>query len=84
MQEFRKYFEKLIEMFASIGDVLPRFQIYEKLFGNHVRLVESLSVVYLDIMRFCIDAKRIFRRSSARKCDFLLTEKVLHCCSYTH
>jgi hypothetical protein len=48
-------------MFANIGDVLPRFKIYEKLFSNHEVLIQSLSKVYVDIIEFCTDAKRIFR-----------------------
>lgn len=49
-------------MFARIGDVLPRFLIYERLFLNHERLIEALSVAYLDIITFCCDAKAVFRR----------------------
>ena len=49
-------------MFARIGDVLPRFRTYERLFSNHDRLVEALSMAYLDIITFCINAKAVFRR----------------------
>ena len=49
-------------MFASIGDVLPRFQVYEKLFHNHERLIHALSVAYVDVIVFCSDAKAVFRR----------------------
>lgn len=49
-------------MFARIGDVLPRFQIYEKLFPNHERLTHALSVAYVDVIVFCSDAKGVFRR----------------------
>lgn len=61
-REFGKYFEKLVEMFARIGDVLPRFRVYEKLFPGHEQLVQSLSIVYVDIIKFCTDAKAIFRQ----------------------
>lgn len=61
-REFGKYFEKLVDMFARIGDVLPRFQVYEKLFPNHKRLTHALSVAYVDVIVFCSDAKAIFRR----------------------
>ena len=61
-REFGKYFEKLVEMFARIGDVLPRFRVYEKLFPGHEQLVQSLSIVYVDIIEFCADAKVIFRQ----------------------
>ena len=49
-------------MFSRIGDILPRFQVYEKLFPNHERLVHALSVAYVDIIAFCSDAKAVFRR----------------------
>ena len=49
-------------MFARIGDVLPRFQVYEKLFRNHERLIHALCVAYVDIIVFCSDAKAVFRR----------------------
>lgn len=61
-REFGKYFDKLVEMFARIGDVLPRFRVYEKLFPGHEQLVQSLSIVYLDIIKFCTDAKAVFRQ----------------------
>lgn len=62
-REFGKYYDKLVDMFNCIGDILPRFQSYEKLFPSHVRLVEALSVIYVDILRFCHDAKLVFRRA---------------------
>lgn len=49
-------------MFERIGDVLPQFRIYERLFSNHERLVQALSVVYVDILKFCTDAKAVFRK----------------------
>ena len=48
-------------MLARIGDVLPRFRVYEKLFPSHERLLEALSVVYLDIIKFCERAKATFQ-----------------------
>ena len=61
-REFGKYFEKLIDMFERIGDVLPRFQAYERLFPSNERLVQSLSTAYVDILKFCSDVKAVFRR----------------------
>ena len=49
-------------MFVQIGDVLPRFHVYERLFGRHELVVEALSDVYVDIINFCIDVKAIFRQ----------------------
>ena len=49
-------------MFARIGDILPQFQVYEKLFPDHERLIHAISVAYVDIIVFCSDAKAVFRR----------------------
>ena len=78
-------------MFARIGDVLPRFRTYERLFSNHERLVEALSVAYLDIIMFCTNAKAVFRhgqrapsRSSEAKEGSALLAQLLYyhiCCT---
>ena len=51
-------------MFVRIGDVLPRFRIYEKLFPDHDRLRQALSKAYVDVLEFCRQAKLIFRKKS--------------------
>ena len=63
--EYSKYFDRIVDMFARIGDVLPRFRGYENLFPNHDRLIQALSV---DILTFCTEAKAVFRsgRRSSR------------------
>ena len=48
--------------FTQIGDVLPRFQIYEHLFAKHELVVQALSDVYVDIISFCSAAKCVFRQ----------------------
>ena len=53
-------------MFARIGDVLPRFRDYERLFPDHERLLQALSIVYVDIMKFCVEAKAVFRQAKHR------------------
>ena len=61
-------------MFERIGDVLPRFRTYERLFSNHEHLIRALSVAYFDIITFCADAKAVFRRgqrSSSELSDHL-------------
>ena len=50
-------------MFSRISDLLPRLRIYEKLFPNHEILVQSLSIIYFDVLTFCSDAKIMFRRA---------------------
>lgn len=48
-------------MFVRIGDLLPQFRVYEKLFPSPERLVQALSLAYVDIITFCAHAKAIFR-----------------------
>ena len=50
-------------MFSRISDLLPRLRIYEQLFPNHDSLVQSISCVYFDVLTFCSDAKKMFRRA---------------------
>ncbi|KAL8770537.1 MAG: hypothetical protein Q9209_003793 [Squamulea sp. 1 TL-2023] len=59
---FGEYFERIVEMFARIGDLLPRFRVYENLFPSHERLVHALSITYIDVLVFCTEAKTVFRR----------------------
>lgn len=62
-RESGKYFEKIADMFNRISDLLPRLRVYEQLFPNHESLVQALSVIYLDVLKFCSDAKTMFRRT---------------------
>ncbi|KAL8655330.1 MAG: hypothetical protein Q9226_003086 [Calogaya cf. arnoldii] len=66
--EYSKYFERIVDMFASIGDLLPRFRVYENLFPSQERLVQALSITYIDVLTFCTEAKAVFRseRRSSR------------------
>ena len=67
-------------MLAQIGDVLPRFRIYERLFKNHERLLVALSTVYHDVLRFCIASKDLFvkaRKSKSRWSVKLLAEVLI-------
>ncbi|KAJ4358816.1 hypothetical protein N0V95_002738 [Ascochyta clinopodiicola] len=54
--------EKLVETLAQIGDILPRFRVYEILFNNHERVLVALSAVYLDLLRFCVVTKNFFAK----------------------
>ena len=49
-------------MLTRIGDNLPRCQIYQSLFPSHGRLLQAISVVYLNVIHFCLEAKMIFRK----------------------
>ncbi|KAI9861085.1 MAG: hypothetical protein M1813_005514 [Trichoglossum hirsutum] len=59
---FEKYFKKLIDMFMWIGDILPRCRVYWSLFPSHEQLLQAISLAYLDVIHFCVDAKAIFRK----------------------
>ena len=59
---FEKYFKKLIDMFERIGNILPTCEVYQSLFPSHGRLLQAISVVYVDIIHFCVDAKTTFRK----------------------
>jgi len=59
--DFDKYFDKLIDMFEKIGEVLPRLQVYTRLFPNHQRLLDKISGAYLGIINFCMEAKQVFK-----------------------
>jgi len=58
--EAGRFQEKLVDMLAQIGDVLPRFRIYENLYRDHERLLVALSRAYLDILQFCVHTKDFF------------------------
>ena len=49
-------------MFSSISNIIPRLQVYERLFPDHERLIQAMSAVYFDVLHFCSDAKKVFRR----------------------
>ena len=60
-------------MFNRISDLLPRLRIYEQLFPTHERLVQSLSKIYFDVLKFCSEAKAVFRQ--AKRAMFTLVWK---------
>jgi hypothetical protein len=50
-------------MLAQIGDVLPRFHIYQIVFRNHEKLLLALSDAFLDVLNFCVITKGFFAAS---------------------
>ncbi|KAK6526491.1 hypothetical protein TWF694_005075 [Orbilia ellipsospora] len=66
-EAFGKYHEKLMDMFERIGDVLPRFGSYAKLFPSEKYLLHALSLVYIDILQFCTSAKQVFLKARESK-----------------
>jgi hypothetical protein len=61
--EAASFQEKLADCLAQIGDVLPRFRVYEVIFKNHERLLVALSAAYLDVLNFCVATKDFFFKS---------------------
>jgi hypothetical protein len=47
-------------MYERIGDLLPRFRSYERLFSSHPQLLVYLADAYLEIVQFSYDASRVF------------------------
>ncbi|KAF2401895.1 hypothetical protein EJ06DRAFT_366716 [Trichodelitschia bisporula] len=62
-QQYEKYYDKIVDMYARIGDNLPRFLVYEHLFRSHNRVLTALTEAYLDIIRFSTEAIKIFQDS---------------------
>ena len=58
-----KYLENVVGTFTQIERVLPRLRTYEHLFLEHKPFLLALSDVYLDIIRFYIDAKKAFLKA---------------------
>ena len=69
VSEAGKFQERMVDMFAQIGNVLQRFRIYQAFFHNHERLLYSLSNAYLEVLSFCTSMKNFLlrTRSSLRK-----------------
>jgi hypothetical protein len=65
-RDYESYFSKLVEMLQQIADAMPSLQVYEQLFHNHQTLREALSAVYLEIIAFLVQAKKIFSGRSLR------------------
>lgn len=61
-QSFEKYFQKLVSMLERIGDVLPKCQVFQNLFSTNGKLLQAISVAYVDIIHFCWTAKKTFRK----------------------
>lgn len=66
-KEYDDYFHKLIDMLEKIGKALPQFQDYQRIFANHERLLQAISDAYLSVVRFCVDAKVLFKQANAHK-----------------
>ncbi len=65
------YYDKLSEMFMTLGTSCPRYAEYAALFGQSVDLQIALESFYATVVRFCSKAIAVMERS--RKC-FILGE----------
>ena len=61
-----EYFDKIVNMFNQIGNLLPQLRDYQKLFESHERLALAITASYVDILEFCADAKAVFRNARDR------------------
>jgi hypothetical protein len=52
----------LLCVYEELGEQLPQFKDYEKLFGNDARVREILACIYTDILDFHKRALKVFSR----------------------
>lgn len=62
--------EKVVDMFTRIGEVLPNFRVYQRIFEGHLTLFNALSEVYLDVITFCLEAKKVFSKAKSKNGNF--------------
>jgi len=58
--KFVEYQEKLVEMLSSMVDNLAVVEQYKTLFPDNPGLQTAIVAVYIDILRFCVKASRLF------------------------
>ena len=49
-------------MLERIGDVLPRCEVYQNLLPTNRKLLQAISIAYVDVIHFCWTAKKAFRK----------------------
>ncbi|KAK6595738.1 hypothetical protein H4I96_10057 [Botrytis cinerea] len=56
-----KFYDRIIETFARVGDTLPRLRDYQAIFDQqkHPKFTQTLSAAYLDIIVLCLNFKSI-------------------------
>jgi len=57
-------FDKLLDVYAQIGDVIPGLQQYRGTFERYPAVATVLEDYYSDILTFHHEALRVFNRSS--------------------
>ena len=59
-------------MFERISDILPRLDLYIRMFLNSQKLIKGIARIYSDISGFCISARKVFSEevgNSHKKCE---------------
>lgn len=56
----RSYFTGLVDMLVRISDVLPRLQDYEMALRDHDGLRNAMAALYLAIIGFLVQARKVF------------------------
>ncbi|KAF8245041.1 hypothetical protein K440DRAFT_663078 [Wilcoxina mikolae CBS 423.85] len=57
-------FDRLLDAFQAIGENLPRFEIYSKIFGDNIGMKNALVKFYKDILLFYQKALGFFRKKT--------------------
>ncbi|KAE9367461.1 hypothetical protein N431DRAFT_348615, partial [Stipitochalara longipes BDJ] len=58
-----RFYNRMVDTFGRIGDILPRFREYQRIFDSdkHQRFTQALSAAYLDIISLCTEFKTLLR-----------------------
>lgn len=67
-----RFYDRMVDTFGRIGDILPRFRDYQRIFDQekHVRFTQVLSDAYLDIIVLCTEFKTVLlnqKKSSVKR-----------------
>jgi len=62
-------------MMEQIGDILPLYERYEKMFADSVPFRESLANMYFDVVLFLCKARTIFK-SNGKYLNFPLSSLI--------
>jgi len=62
-EKYDKYYNRIVDVLGRIGDLLPRFKDYGRIFDlkKHPRLRLALSEIYFDIIKLCIKFREILQ-----------------------
>jgi hypothetical protein len=62
-EKYDKYYNKIVDVLGRIGDLLPRFKDYGRIFDlrKHPRLRQALSETYFDIITLCMKFREILQ-----------------------